>query len=69
VPAWDGCRGKGGPVLLLPEVGGLVCRGLVRGGEGASEILAADPDGGQRYEQGEQRDSCRAQEPAGEASG
>src|SRR5262249_18430519 len=74
VPTGDGCCGKGDPVLLLPQVGGLVCRSLVRGGlvrrgAGAGGGLAADPGGGQCDGQGGQGASRRDQEPAGESGG
>ncbi len=54
-PAGTGRRGEGGLVLMPLHSPGPRCR-LLRLGHGAGEFLAADPDGGDRDEQGEQRD-------------
>src|SRR6266699_564924 len=70
MPTGPGRRGKGGPVLLLPHGGGpACCCFFLRRGPGTGQFLAADPDGGQCDEQGEQRDSRRDQEPSGESGG
>src|SRR5215472_18274043 len=52
VPAGAARRGQRDPVLVLARCGGLARRALVRGGPGAGQILAADPDGGGRDDQG-----------------
>ncbi len=54
-PARTGRRGEGGSVLMLLHSPGLRCR-LLRRGHGPGQFLAADPDGGDRDEQGEQPD-------------
>ena len=72
-PAGTGRRGEGGPVLMPLHSRGPRCRGrdaarcrglrcrLLRRGHGAGEFLAADPDSGDRDEQGEPWfDSTRA---------
>jgi hypothetical protein len=46
--------------------GGLRC-GLLRLGRGTGQFLAANPDGGDRDEQGEQRDRCGNHERTGKA--
>src|SRR6266699_4396032 len=70
LPTGPVIRGNGGPVLLLPHVGGpACCCFFLRRGPGTGQFLAADPDGGQCDEQGEQRDSRRDQEPSGESGG
>jgi hypothetical protein len=56
-PARTGSRGQGDSVLTLSHSRGLRCRLWLRG-HGTGQVLAADPDGGDRDEQGEQRDSC-----------
>ena len=70
-PARTGRRGEGGSALrplLSPR---LLCRGLLcrvlRRGRGTGQFLAADPDGGDRDEHGEQPDPRGDQEPTGEA--
>jgi hypothetical protein len=54
-PARTGCRGEGGSVLVLLHSPGLPRRPLRRG-HGTGQLLATDPDGGDRDEQGQQRD-------------
>jgi hypothetical protein len=49
-----------------PRCRGLRCR-LLRLGHGTSQILAADPDGGDRDEQGEQPDPRGNHERTGKA--
>jgi hypothetical protein len=44
-------------------------RRLVRRGHRTGEFLTADPNGGDRDEQGEERDGGRGEEPAGEEPG
>jgi hypothetical protein len=63
VPAGTARCGKGGPVLLLACRGRLACGVVLRCGGRAGQILAGNPDGGQRDQQGEQRDCGREQEP------
>jgi len=46
--------------------GGLRCR-LLRGGHDTGQVLAADPDGGDRDEQSEQRDPRGNKERTGKA--
>jgi hypothetical protein len=53
VPAWANGCGQRGAVLLLPRGGGLACCVFVRRGPGAGQVLAANPDGGERGQQGE----------------
>src|SRR5258708_34091766 len=70
-PARTGRRGEGGSVLMLLHSPGLRCRGLrgrlLRRGHGTGQFLAADPDGGDRDEQGEQPDPGGNSEPTGKA--
>jgi hypothetical protein len=54
-PARTGCCCEGGLVLVPIQGPGLRCR-LLRRGRGTGQFLAADPDGGDRDEQGEQPD-------------
>jgi hypothetical protein len=53
-PARTDCRGEGGSVLVLHSRG--LRRRLLCRRHGTGQFLAADPDGGDRDEQGEQRD-------------
>jgi hypothetical protein len=69
VPAGADRRGQRGAVLMLPHGGGLACRVFMGREPGTGQVLATDPGGGQRGQQGEQRDSRRGQEPAGEPGG
>ena len=56
---------------MLSNGRGLRCRRLqyclLRRGLGTGQFLAADPDGGDRDEQGEQRDPRGEKEPTGKA--
>ena len=63
-PARTDCRGEGGSVLVLLHSPRLRRR-LLRRGHGTGQFLAADPDGGDRDEQGEQRDPRGNKEPTG----
>src|SRR5690349_11281147 len=79
--ARTGCRGEDGAVLMPLHSPGLRCRGLrcgalrrgglrcrlLRLGRGTGQFLAADPDGGDRDEQGEQRDPRGNLEGTGKA--
>src|SRR5262249_58012264 len=70
-PARTDRRGEGGSVLILLRSRWLRCRGqrcrLLRRGRGTGQFLAADPDGGDRDEQGKQRDARGNNEGAGKA--
>jgi hypothetical protein len=51
---------------MLLHRGGLRCR-LLRSGHGTGQVLTADPDGGDRDEQSEQRDPGGNKERTGKA--
>ena len=63
-PARTDCRGEGGSVLVQLHSRGLRRRPLRRR-HGTGQFLAADPNGGDRDEQGQQRDPRGNKEPTG----